>query len=873
VALAAAAAVLVAVGAAGWLQRRSAREPSWTPGSTRPLEARLSDARADVYRPFELPRGTGATPVPDYRLLEHLQRREDRRGLASLLLLVGLRGQAGALLATVEKDPAFDNERGVQLLLEEQPERALRSFDGYLAAHPRSGPGRFNRGLALRAMSLPYAAAQAFAEVSALGEPGWSSEARAWSERLRAETDRRQSQHRELGAQLLDLAREGRVPPAELARRHPDRVRLHFYQALAERAGPEGWAGLSELAELLDGHHGGRTLRDHVARLGRLPPQRSREIAEREWALIGSPVGAGEPGPGSRALIDLAEQSPDPWIQAVALRKAAHLDLDTAPDGGRERLLARAHDVARTHRLLLLRIQIQNDRSHLLLRQQRPLLAGPLARQTRALAAEGGFWDAELESLAQLVLLSSHEQNPSAVKAYADELSLRGAPCALKAAAQGRVAERATNDGRLDDARAALVALDTCGPAAPPTTAILQALSELTRADPEGPFAARFQHALERFRGGAGGQALSATDRLLASVFEGRAWIDRDPPRSRRLLEQVIADADALSGTGRLAALPRLLAYRRLISEAMKSGELPRALALMLGEARLAAPAGCTVGISEDLNRASIVVRTGDGQYHGRHGHRVEGREPEAVVPGDLVEALAGCDEVSVVALSPFRGKPRLLPANLAWQHHVGREADRAPFRPGHHLVVSDAVSPAGFGLDTLSLWRPAPDTSVSRHLRGQEATPRAVLDALASADLVELHVHGLAEFRMTEAPFLVLSGRTMEDAVLKAEDIRKLSLPRHPFVILAACNSAVSSPFWPSQSGRWSLTTAFLDAGARGVLAAHREIPDQQSSAFIDRLVRDIQAGLSPARALRDGRLRWTREDEPWVNDVVLFH
>jgi hypothetical protein len=179
VAVAAAAAVLVAAGAAGWLQRRSAREPRWTPGRTRPLEARLSDARADVYRPFEPPRGTGATPMPDYRLLEHLQRRENRRGLASLLLQMGLRGQADALL--------------------------------------------------------------------------------------------------------------GRLPPAELVRRHPDRVRLDFYQALAETTAPEGWTRLAEMAALLDGHYGGRTLRDHVGRLGRLPPRRSREIAEREWALIGSP--------------------------------------------------------------------------------------------------------------------------------------------------------------------------------------------------------------------------------------------------------------------------------------------------------------------------------------------------------------------------------------------------------------------------------------------------------------------------------------------------------------------------------------------------------------------------------------------------------
>jgi hypothetical protein len=101
--------------------------------------------------------------------------------------------------------------------------------------------------------------------------------------------------------------------------------------------------------------------------------------------------------------------------------------------------------------------------------------------------------------------------------------------------------------------------------------------------------------------------------------------------------------------------------------------------------------------------------------------------------------------------------------------------------------------------------------------------------------------------------------------------EVRGSSLQGAPFVVLAACHAGhtayvLHEPF--------SLPAAFIEAGARGVLAATVEIPDLEAGAFFNAVRERLRAGASPASALRDERVRWRREGRgaKWLDSVLLF-
>jgi hypothetical protein len=70
-----------------------------------------------------------------------------------------------------------------------------------------------------------------------------------------------------------------------------------------------------------------------------------------------------------------------------------------------------------------------------------------------------------------------------------------------------------------------------------------------------------------------------------------------------------------------------------------------------------------------------------------------------------------------------------------------------------------------------------------------------------------------------------------------------------------------------------WSLPAAFLEAGARAVLASRDDIPDSQVRPFFDAVLAGIRAGQSERLALRDARLAFrTKPGGAWVDSVLLF-
>jgi hypothetical protein len=179
--------------------------------------------------------------------------------------------------------------------------------------------------------------------------------------------------------------------------------------------------------------------------------------------------------------------------------------------------------------------------------------------------------------------------------------------------------------------------------------------------------------------------------------------------------------------------------------------------------------------------------------------------------------------------------------------------------------VVSGIEPPADLGLPRLGPWSGGEPPDVS--LAGAAATPSRVLAELAKATTIELHAHGLPNLADADASFVVLSSDVDGRYALTAGDVREVRLAGAPLVILAACHAARTAPHLHEP---WSLPVAFLDAGARSVVASSTTIPDAEAGPFFEGVRRRISAGESPAAAVRHERE--TRPYQKWMSGVMVF-
>ncbi|NPC73516.1 hypothetical protein HPP05_27565 [Corallococcus exiguus] len=159
--------------------------------TTRELEGRLSDPRADQWRRYSPMRGgadgveAGKGTLP-LRPLAEMEERKDFRGIVAAYVLHGQWQQAQAVLAREPASLARDSDLAVVALQDNRFQDALALLDPVVRADPRNPQALWNRGLALRALHQEARAARDFDQVAALGEPGWSDEARKLAEELRA---------------------------------------------------------------------------------------------------------------------------------------------------------------------------------------------------------------------------------------------------------------------------------------------------------------------------------------------------------------------------------------------------------------------------------------------------------------------------------------------------------------------------------------------------------------------------------------------------------------------------------------------------------------------------------------------------------------
>ena len=119
----------------------------------------------------------------------------------------------------------------------------------------------------------------------------------------------------------------------------------------------------------------------------------------------------------------------------------------------------------------------------------------------------------------------------------------------------------------------------------------------------------------------------------------------------------------------------------------------------------------------------------------------------------------------------------------------------------------------------------------------------------VASARYLHFAAHGLPdESRPELSAILLAAGDASEDGLLQAWEISALSL-ECDLVVLSACRSALGREI-PGE-GFLGLTQAFLEAGARSVLATVRSVDDQATARLMDDLYAGLAGEQRPAEAL----------------------
>ncbi|MBN8230378.1 CHAT domain-containing protein [Corallococcus macrosporus] len=892
-----------------WTARVTEDAPApWPPPEpTRRLEARLTSAALDAHRPFAPLRG--GTPVPEpvpLRELAGMEDRQDWRGIASAFLIAGDSRQALGYLGHVPASPDTDSDRAVALALahagtSEQAalDEALAVLEDVLRKKPDHPQALWNLALVLRNLELPLLAAEAFDAVAKLGEPGWSAEARDRAGRLREETLARGRAWKQAFAATQDLMADTTAPlPVEEASRLPGIVRLAFYDAVRAAPSKDAVLRLLPLADALDRAYGGGSVlhatvlrvaerdfekrgplaRDYVrfVRDGALFPKAFLEALRRSGeddlyvGALGYELKAGRPVDVA-AFARAADGLGDPWFHLIAERERANLELREGQWWKAETRVLEALRTCEAERLDYRCAELHGWLTDMYLGElHRPAEAHEHALRGWRLARQHGEWQQERQFLQELAQVARFHHVAPTASAYLRE-SLARAPDDSRQAGyvHRNLATLAWMDFRVDEARQHLEQSMASGQ--PLGLNGAGALADLARFGPMPGAADALSRALSGLRQG----EPRPGERALLDAIQGEFELERAPAAGRALLASALTQAEQWPDDVN-ARRARARASAALISDAGRAGAHEEALRLAGRQLQvMEVPERCVLAVSVQHERTLAVARGPSGAVLGDFNETRTaplGQDASGLVPPAVQEALRGCEQVQVLAPPPVTGLPRLLPSDFAWSYRVGHATVQPPpVDSGVHLVVANVDTPPALGLARLPPMAPPAKQDARRvMLEGSRATPSRVLTAMRTATEVEIHTHGVFSPELSDASLLMLAPEGDGRYALTAQQVCAEGLTGAPLVFLAACGAARTAPF-PHES--FSLPVAFLDAGARAVMAATVDIPDTAGRFFSD--VRErIHAGAAPSVALRDERQAWLQASpgDRWVHDVLLF-
>jgi CHAT domain-containing protein len=135
------------------------------------------------------------------------------------------------------------------------------------------------------------------------------------------------------------------------------------------------------------------------------------------------------------------------------------------------------------------------------------------------------------------------------------------------------------------------------------------------------------------------------------------------------------------------------------------------------------------------------------------------------------------------------------------------------------------------------------------RVLDGAAATPRAVLEGSAGADVVHVSSHAVDVPAYPQLSHLLL-GSEAGSSKLFVGDIANRDLSRTRLVVLAACSTAGTTAV--RGEGTIGVAWGFLTAGVHHVIATLQDVEDEPARQLFTRFHKRVAAGESPARALQ---------------------
>ncbi|WP_066374371.1 CHAT domain-containing protein [Herbidospora mongoliensis] len=228
---------------------------------------------------------------------------------------------------------------------------------------------------------------------------------------------------------------------------------------------------------------------------------------------------------------------------------------------------------------------------------------------------------------------------------------------------------------------------------------------------------------------------------------------------------------------------------------------------------------------------------------------RPEGEE--GLSPG-LLRELAALDDVLIRPLELPTGAVSVVPTaalhSLPWSLLPSLRGQPVSVAP------SAAMAVAGREVDGPVVALAGPDLAhaddevaavVGVHEKGEQvpATRDALLEALGRAGIVHIAAHGIFSGRRP-----MMSSILLDDGPLLVHEFFRLArVP--PLVVLSACDAGMASA--PADGAAFGLAGAFLDRGARTVVAGIVPVRDDEAARLMVEFHRLLARGQSPAQAL----------------------
>ncbi|MEZ4359320.1 MAG: CHAT domain-containing protein [Kofleriaceae bacterium] len=875
-AVAAVAAVAALVVVAPWRQA-AAPTAALALAPQRSLEARLSWPGAAAYRPYHAMRADSGRRGERLEPKAIAQLAGDCAGTAAAYLLSGEVERAAREYqeAGCGDGPDLLADRAALAVTRGEPEEALRLADQVLADHPTHAVASWNRALALRDLGLGLAAAAAFDRVAAV-DAAWADEARARAEGLRAPLAAARERWERAVKLGLAMIPDGPILPLELARAVPGHSRRRFHDAVRTASTRERLDALRPLARALE-EPGSDTLEralDAAARRlssrraalvpvyvallrdGQLPP----DAQWRAWKARARAAGATDLLLGAQYLAfgaapeteALAAATGDPWFIGMTELDLIDARAAAGDSAGTAAHLARLEDLCASGgpRYLCLRASLK--RAELSVDTNEPAAAVVAAREgLREATANGEF--ALRSNAAYYAALGEHLRDAFEVaRGYYEESALSNGDCAHQLRAAAAIVEMAFDRHRFEEALRLLAEIPRCDAS---SRALLDVKADLLAAGVSAEPAWREE------LDAAAAAATSESDRLLLRYLTLRAQLHEDPAAAEGLLElarRARASADPMAERIRVAA------ETTVIVGAGRRQRWAQALAVAADAHGAAKPERCALALASDDFQLTAVAVSARGELLGDYQADV-GAAHRWSAPPAFHAALEGCPAVSVLTFPPWFSADPPLRAALPWSFAMGAAAPPST-APPRVVIVSNPTPPRELRLAPLApLAAPTGDALV---LSGATATVRRLAAEARDATLLELHAH-TTKIASSDAPAIALSASPTGWS-LTAEEVARWDLTGRPVVLLADCAGAQPARY---DHVAWGLPAAFRRAGARAVVAALVDVPDEEGGAFFAELRQRLLRDPDVARVVADLRAeKIQRDPTSWVQHVVVF-